>query len=113
VVSDNGGYWSGGAPTRITIPTGKSGKYLIWVAVEWSANAVGIRIADLRVNGSSVIHYVSQSAASALETGQVFCFTMDLNAGEYIEARVYQTSVGDLTILKGYLGIQSVERSGV
>ena len=87
--------------TRLTIPAGCGGIYLVSCTITWQNNATGARELLIRLNGSSpswagdrnspganVAHYNSCS----------FVIPQNLNAGDYIEAMVWQSSGVSLNV---------------
>jgi hypothetical protein len=84
---------------RITIPTGKAGKYAINAHCEWVNNSSGTRNIYIFKNGTSTI-------ASQLQLSQANDFGMELNTtadlavGDYITLQVYQTSGSSRDITK-------------
>lgn len=97
---DTGGMHSTSSNTsRITIPTGGSGMYLIGAGVEFAANATGTRDLNLRINGTTVIATSRATAASGTSATRLMTNTIyPLNAGDYIEAQINQSSGGNLNI---------------
>jgi hypothetical protein len=88
--------------TRITIPTGYAGKYLITSALQWGANSSGIRVNDIKLNGSTFLGY-SYMDAGGYQSCQV-SMIQDLVVGDYIEMIGYQNSGSTLTIGGGGRG---------
>jgi len=97
---------------RITIPSGKAGKYLISVMVTYGSNATGFRQLGVRVNGTGLAALYETSALSGTETTQTFTMIYPLAVGEYIEARAYQNSGGNLNITASYSSFFSVQYLG-
>lgn len=97
---DTGGMHSTSSNTsRITIPTGGSGMYLLGGGVEFAANATGYRQVALRINGTTVI--AGSRATSASGTVATLLMTnciYPLNAGDYVELTAFQNSGGNLNI---------------
>lgn len=98
------GMWRASTPTRLTAYT--AGFYLASGLFAWAANATGIRIMKIYVNGGNPFTGcgVPGSALAALAmtaSGLVY-----LNEGDYLELIAYQTSGGSLTIGGGYYPIQ-------
>jgi hypothetical protein len=95
---DDGGMHSTTTNTsRITIPTGGGGTYLIGSHVEFATNSTGARTLLLVVNGTSTQSSVRDLAPSATVASRLACTTLvSLVAGDYVEARVVQTSGGNL-----------------
>lgn len=82
--------------SRITIPTGGAGLYLIHSAVSFSANATGIRRISLNLNGSTVIarqHIAGFTSHPTFLSATAF---YRLVAGDYVETEVFQDSGGAL-----------------
>ena len=79
---------------RITIPAGKSGKFLVYG--QWTiAAGTGFRGTDVRLNGSSYLHIgqvVNCSATAGDEPNMLFSFVADLVATDYLTMRIYQNS---------------------
>ena len=86
--------------SRITIPTGKGGKYLLIAKFIWSNNGTGARQYAFAKNGTfkgwEVIFPVSASGSYSAYSGS---FVWDLAAGDYIECQVNQSSGGNLGLL--------------
>lgn len=86
--------------SRITIPTGKGGKYLIIGRNTWSNNGTGSRNFRLFKNGTSTgWQFISPVSASASYTVFSGVTMVNLNAGDYIEFAVTQNSGGNLGLL--------------
>jgi hypothetical protein len=85
--------------TRVTIPSGKSGKYtFIWNAV-WSSNSTGYRKANLYLNGSSNSQLATAVAVNGDQTALTGTVTFSATAGDYFEVYVYQSSGGALDLI--------------
>ena len=84
--------------SRITIPAGKGGKYLINMQTFWANNATGSRDARLRLNGTDVdtpqTGYTPNANNNAYSSSNVVA----LSVGDYIELRVRQDSGGALNL---------------
>jgi hypothetical protein len=52
---DSDGFWSAGAPTRLTVPSGKAGKYRLATTVSFAANSTSPVVVNIRLNGTTVI----------------------------------------------------------
>lgn len=83
--------------SRITIPTGKAGKYLVnWQAV-WVANNTGSRNTRLLKNGTTAAYGSWTSTASATDsTIHSNSTVLDLAVGDYLEIQIGQASGGAL-----------------
>jgi hypothetical protein len=79
--------------SRLTVPTGLGGKYLISANVKWTAGT-GYRELALRRNAATLIAVDSREAAPTYGTYQELTTLYQLDAADYVEARVYQESGG-------------------
>ena len=90
--------------TRITIPTGKGGYYLITGAVQYDGNATKNRGCEIRLNGSSgAVNYLYFLSTAEVTNSPVYpmSYILSLSAGDYIELFSYQNSGGSLNIAAG------------
>jgi len=80
--------------SRITIPTGLGGKYLITYTQRWDPSGAGTRDANIYVNGTS---YVTQNMnASSVYASNSKSVILQLNAGDYVQLYVIQNSGSNL-----------------
>lgn len=98
-VGDVGGMHDSVNPSRITIPTGQGGLYLVTAATEFAFNTSGFRGCKVVLNGSTdagprVITSPSSSTATSVSVTHI----LSLSAGDFIEFVVRQTSGGSLNI---------------
>lgn len=96
---DVGGFWAGGAPTRLTIPIGVS-KVKVKAGVYWEANDVGYR--HLRIyKNNALFDGIPMTGILAKNTSELNCSSpvLSVAATDYFEARVKQISEADLDIL--------------
>jgi hypothetical protein len=104
---DTDGFHSTSSNTsRVTIPAGKAGYYLITGTLSWAANATGGRWCYLRKNGSMVsaiaVPYAMQgSSASGVWTAGAFSHIGNFAVSDYIELFAEQGSGGALNINGG------------
>jgi hypothetical protein len=83
--------------TRLTAPI--DGVYLITANVFWASNTSGGRVLGITVNGGSFIGFVAQPASSVFPEVPLSVTTAYLlGAGDFIEAKVQQTSGGALNL---------------
>lgn len=82
--------------TRVTATT--AGKYVLTAAVEFTSNATGTRGLHLRLNGTTFIALNTANAVNGVETYLTTTTEYSLSATDYVEAVVYQSSGGALTI---------------
>jgi hypothetical protein len=86
---------------RITIPSGKGGKYLFIGYASFETNGTGSRAISFTKNGSSTIASPTRIAAlgetgsDTRVNGQVIA---NLSAGDYVEMTAYQKSGGNLSV---------------
>ena len=97
---DTDGFHSTSTNTsRITIPTGKGGKYLFTFQTQWDLNGTGDRSIYYYKNGANGTAMVRYSIVSgSYYTIQNASIVLDLVAGDYIEMYVLQSSGGNLNI---------------
>lgn len=87
---------------RITIPTGKAGKYLFTFLVNFDGNATGRREYYLYKNGvSASIMDGSVTAVGAQDTGFTFTAMDDAVVGDYYNVSVWQNSGTSLNVRLG------------
>jgi hypothetical protein len=99
---DTDGFHSTSSNTsRITIPTGKGGKYLFVGNVAFAGNATGSRWMEIDVNGTDRYYGASWSGFSAIYNIENMSVILDLVATDYVELFVYQNSSGSLNIVDG------------
>jgi hypothetical protein len=85
---------------RITIPSGLDGTYLITLSVRFEANSTGDRRIWVEDDAGTVLARIMGRATAASFTHQTLAFAWDLSAGDWISARVYQSSTGSLAVDK-------------
>lgn len=82
-------------PTRLTAPA--TGYYLIGASILWDSNTTGVRILDVRINGTTRIADTSIQATGG-SPAQSIATLYALTSGDYVEIMVFQTSGGNRTI---------------
>lgn len=100
VTFDGGGFWSSAQPTRLTIPSGLGGFYLICGGGEWDVNnTTGERAFYLKINGTTWISTAQGPASPGLNnTGIYQASIWQMNAGDYVVMQAYQDSAGPLAV---------------
>lgn len=83
--------------SRITIPTGYAGKYLVTADVAWSGNSSGQRVLQIFKNGSQLLTTYSGATTGNL-FGQSYVVVVNLAVGDYIQVDVNQNSGSSLTV---------------
>lgn len=84
---------------RITIPSGKGGKYLITAALWFADNSSGFRMMQIYKNGSQYFLISNENGFSG-DCGTNASLLINLVAGDYIELWTLQTSGGNLNVQK-------------
>ena len=84
--------------TRITIPAGKGGKYLIASALYNPSNSSGSRLIKIQKNGADIAYGDWQRANSGHSTSTIFSQVLALAVADYIEVNLYQDSGGALDV---------------
>lgn len=94
---------TGTNPTRITVPTGKAGKYLVTGWAHFAANTTGKRGIQFLVNGTaaSAQNGVYPTQGVGDEASLELTAVLDLAVGDYIEMAVFQNSGGALNLNTG------------
>jgi hypothetical protein len=82
--------------TRITIPTGKSGKYSVIARFSWDTTTTTYKYWRIRKNQTNILTF-GVADGTALEYVQI-ADILDLTAGDYIEFECYQNSGGNVTL---------------
>jgi hypothetical protein len=82
--------------SRMTIPAGLGGKYLIQATIQFASNTTGGRELQIYKNGATVLQYVTTDAEGSLT--MAISGTYSLVATDYVEIRAYQSSGGALDI---------------
>ena len=96
-VFDTNGFHSTVTNTdRITIPTGKFGKYLINASVVWDKNATGVREMRVYRNGSTAAISYQLNATATQYAQNNISYIADVNDGDFLQLTVYQNSGGSL-----------------
>jgi hypothetical protein len=100
---DTDGFHSTSSNTsRITIPSGKAGKYLFVMMMAFTTSGTGERLTALNKNGVNFHKITFQ--ANGISGGYIFDSSstiVDATAGDYWEMIVYQNSGGNLTLVQG------------
>jgi uncharacterized protein YjbI with pentapeptide repeats len=102
---DNGGLHSNVNNTRLTAPI--DGVYLITANVFWAANTTGRRDLGIAVNGGFVAFDARPATSAVSEVPLAVTTTYLLEAGDFVEAKVEQTSGGALNLDAGSGGSET------
>lgn len=100
-VLDSDAYHSTATNTsRITIPAGKAGKYLVTSKVQYTSNSSGRRIVKIKKNGSDLWDFESADPGSS-ELQLQGVAIIDLIVGDYVETTAWQNSGSSLSAQNG------------
>lgn len=94
--------------TRLTVPSGLAGRYVLLGQTQWASHATGSRVAWLYLNGA-VTRWEADSTPAASNRVQVHG-EVALSVGDYVEMFVYQSSGGSLVLSKARLALRWVSR---
>ncbi len=89
--------WAGGNPTRFTAPF--TGRYYLGAGVKWAASAAGTRRLRALVNGATLIDAHTNTSPGPLGQYQNISTVWQLNAADYVEFEVLQTSGVSLNVV--------------
>ena len=85
--------------TRLTIPSGMGGKWLLLVYLSFAFHATGSRGGMIRLNGTTTLWSALQPAVAATYGSTLVVVGVhDLSAGDYVEACAWQSSGGNLNV---------------
>jgi hypothetical protein len=99
---DTDGFHSTSTNTgRITIPSGKAGKYLVYGRVSYLNNATGVRAARLFKNEDNLADLFSDNTGSTYGGVVEATAIADLAVGDYVTVRAFQSSGGSLNTQNG------------
>ena len=98
---DSDGFHSTSSNTsRITIPTGKGGKYIFTLIASFANNGTGDRRIALAKNGTRLV-YCLFTPNSTNYTYMNYSTVVSAAAADYFEVQVYQSSGGNLNAVGG------------
>jgi hypothetical protein len=87
---DTDGYWTSGASTKFTIPTGMDGKYLVGGGYTFDTATAFDQLVSISLNGTELLSTRSrQGSASAVNRTSTI---LNLAATDYVEMLAFQTS---------------------
>lgn len=87
----------GGSNTRITIPSGGDGVYMITANISWAAQSAS-RLVQIILNGSTQLANQEILLGSSKALGQSIGRLYRLAAGDYVEVKVLQDSGVSLNV---------------
>ena len=83
---------------RITIPTGKGGKYFVTTTVNYAGNATGFRQIRILKNGSTNVAAAIETPGANADMSLTCSIMLTLVAGDYLEVVTFQNSGGNLNV---------------
>jgi len=101
VVWNPTGMYAGANPTRLTVPAGAAGKYLLVCSVGFSVNATGYRAVVLLLNGTTALGRSTQQAANGATHVAGLAAETQLAVGDYVEVTGGQNSGAALNTTGG------------
>lgn len=84
--------------SRLTVPAGGDGLYLVVAGAFFASNATGVRSIAIRKGGTTVVGGANCVGTSAVDSVLQTSALVALVAGDYVEACVNQTSGGNLNV---------------
>jgi len=88
--------------SRLTVPTGYSGKWLINYQHCWAATATGAKWSYIYKNGTDVFGTFHTYTSVGSQVTHSASLVLNLVAGDYIDSRCGQNSGGALNLIAGY-----------
>lgn len=82
--------------SRITIPTGMTGKYLLNATMRYGLAASGIKRTKVYKNGNALYDVGEEANNASVYTMQSKSYLINLSAGDYLELFAFQNSGGAL-----------------
>ena len=92
--------------SRLTVPSGKGGKYLVAARVMWTPTNSGKVECNMKINGGVAAHFSMDNLNDATPGWNYDIY--DLSAGDYVEVYVSQNSGSNMTV-----GYHSTSSSGI
>lgn len=84
--------------SRMTIPSGKAGKYLFNFSLQWSGSTTAQRVLGIYKNGTQFSLLENPAGGTANSFTQSASIVMDLAVNDYVELFGYQNTGGNLTV---------------
>ena len=87
--------------SRLTIPSGQAGKYLVQASITYASNSTSLRQIAILVNGTSSYDF-NYNAVNGANTTVIAQWILDLAVADYVQVQAYQQSGGALNINSGF-----------
>ena len=94
---DMGGFFTSGQPTRLTIPDGGDGIYIVGGSVVWGTNSSSYRMLRVYLNGSTSL--AEQLTVGIGFTRQSVTTVYQLGAGDYVTLSAYHDTGAALDVI--------------
>lgn len=98
---DHGNMWDAGAPTRLTVPTGRSGLWHVGGLVNFAINGTGYRRVDIDLNNLAIARVADSAVSGLVDHGMSVATVVNAVAGDRFELFAAQTSGGALDMKAG------------
>ena len=98
-------------PTRVTIPSGLDGVWLVTASLWYASNATNARYTRILKNGIAIWEEIRAGTAGGVATIVTMSVPLVLVAGDYIEFSAYQNSTSALTVPAGTPSLMMVRMS--
>jgi hypothetical protein len=85
---DTASMWAGGAPTRLTVPSGSAGGYLVRGTIQLGAGFQGVAHLRIYKNGTLFTEETSQGVDTAVAESHQVSAILSLAATDYVELKV-------------------------
>lgn len=85
-------FWVAGSPSRITIPAGLGGTYLVCANPIFDINGTGARYSTIAKNGVSINMTANSGGSAAWYVQHTLAVPVILVPGDYLEVQVYHTA---------------------
>ena len=76
-------------PSRMTIPAGLGGKYLLTGTLAYASYGAGSRFVSVRINGGTSFYISSMTNLGGFDVSIPYAMTLILNAGDYLQISTY------------------------
>jgi hypothetical protein len=90
--------------SRFTIPSGKSGKWLLTSNLQYNTNSSSYRANRVKVNNTTFFADNYYPPVNGTETSCVMSLVMNLTAADYVEIQARQDTGGNLLLIGGAYG---------
>ena len=94
---DTHGFHDPAASSRLTVPSGQDGRYLVIGCINFNSHATGYRAVNIDKNGSP-IGFMTANAVSGSGTFVPILLVLPLVAGNYLTVTAFQNSGAALNV---------------